>query len=35
LAQDVCGKRVSSCEVRFGTNAELPFGGFPAAALIK
>jgi lambda family phage minor tail protein L len=35
LAQDVCGKRISSCELRFGTNQELPFGGFPAASLIK
>jgi lambda family phage minor tail protein L len=26
---DVCGKRLSSCEVRFGANADLPFGGFP------
>ena len=26
---DVCGKRLSSCEARFGENAELPFGGFP------
>jgi lambda family phage minor tail protein L len=26
---DVCGKRVSSCKLRFGTNAELPFGSFP------
>jgi lambda family phage minor tail protein L len=32
---DVCGKRLSSCEVRFGVNNELPFGGFPAAGLIK
>ena len=32
---DVCGKRLSSCEVRFGSYAELPFGGFPAAGLIK
>lgn len=32
---DVCGKRLSSCEVRFGTNAELPYGGFPAAGLIR
>jgi lambda family phage minor tail protein L len=32
---DVCGKRLSSCEARFGTNAELPYGGFPAAGLIK
>lgn len=26
---DICGKRLSSCEARFGENAELPFGGFP------
>jgi lambda family phage minor tail protein L len=35
LAQDACGKRVSSCEIRFGTSAELPYGGFPAASLLK
>lgn len=28
-AQDVCGKRLTSCRKRFGANAELPFGGFP------
>jgi lambda family phage minor tail protein L len=28
-AQDVCGKRLNSCKVRFGANAELPFGSFP------
>jgi lambda family phage minor tail protein L len=26
---DVCGKRVSSCEARFGANSSLPFGSFP------
>lgn len=26
---DVCGKRISSCKLRFGALAELPFGGFP------
>lgn len=26
---DVCGKRLSSCQVRFGENNQLPFGGFP------
>lgn len=26
---DVCGKRLSSCQVRFGTAAQLPFGSFP------
>ncbi len=35
LAQDVCGKRVSSCKLRFGNNAELPFGSFPGAGLSK
>jgi hypothetical protein len=35
LAQDVCGKRLSSCEARFGTSAELPFGGFVGAGLIN
>lgn len=34
-ALDVCGKRLSSCKCRFGANAELPFGGFPSAGLIK
>jgi lambda family phage minor tail protein L len=34
-AQDACGKRLSSCKKRFGANAELPFGGFPAAGLIR
>ena len=27
--EDVCGKRLSSCEARFGTNVDLPFGSFP------
>lgn len=35
VAQDVCGKRLSSCKLRFGTYAEIPFGGFPAAGLIR
>lgn len=29
VGQDVCGKRVDSCKLRFGDNAELPFGGYP------
>ena len=33
--QDACGKRLVSCQKRFGANAELPFGGFPAAGLIR
>lgn len=32
---DACGKRVSSCKLRFGENAELPFGGFPGAGLTQ
>lgn len=35
LANDACGKRLSSCKCRFGENAELPFGGYPAAGLIR
>lgn len=35
LAQDVCGKRLVSCQLRFGEYAELPYGGFPAAGLVK
>ena len=34
-AQDVCGKRVSSCKLRFGNNGDLPFGSFPGAGLVK
>lgn len=34
-AQDVCGKRLSSCKLRFpGVNAVLPYGGFPGAGMI-
>lgn len=29
-AKDVCGKRLSSCKLRFGENADLPFGSFPS-----
>ena len=35
LAQDVCGKRLSSCKKRFGENGELPFGSYPGAGLLK
>lgn len=27
---DVCAKNLADCKLRFGANAELPFGGFPA-----
>ena len=32
---DVCGKRLSSCKVRFGATEPLPFGSFPAAGLTR
>ena len=28
-ADDKCGKKLSSCQARFGAENELPFGGFP------
>jgi len=31
---DECGKRVSSCKLRFGENAELPYGAFPSVGRI-
>lgn len=35
VTQDVCGKRISSCKLRFGAHSQLPYGGFPGADLIK
>lgn len=35
LGEDKCGKRLASCELRFGENAQLPYGGFPAAGLVR
>lgn len=35
LGQDVCGKRLSSCKLRFGEYDPLPFGSFPAAGLTR
>lgn len=32
LAQDKCSHTVNGCKLRFGANAELPFGGFPGAS---
>ena len=34
-AEDVCGKRVASCKLRFGNTAQLPFGSFPGAGLTQ
>jgi len=28
--QEVCSKRLTGCKLRYGQNAEYPFGGFPA-----
>ena len=38
LANDSCGKRLSSCKLRFPNNndqAGLPFGGFPGVSMIR
>lgn len=35
LALDACGKRLQSCELRFGAGAQLPYGGFPAVGLFR
>lgn len=32
-SQDVCGKKLSSCKLRFGEFNVLPYGGFPGAGL--
>ena len=32
---DLCGKRLRDCKLRFGENAELPYGGFPGVSRIK
>lgn len=34
-AQDACGKRLSSCKLRFGQFAELPTGAMPGVGLIR
>jgi lambda family phage minor tail protein L len=34
-SEDQCGKRLSSCKLRFGANSELPFGSFPGAGAIR
>lgn len=34
-SEDVCGKRLSSCKLRFtGVTAILPYGGFPGASMV-
>jgi len=34
-ARDQCGGRVNSCKLRFGADKPLPYGGFPAAGLLR
>ncbi|WP_413732352.1 phage minor tail protein L [Sodalis sp. RH20] len=34
-SKDACGGLMTSCKLRFGATAELPFGGFPGSALLK
>ncbi|QBL42930.1 phage minor tail protein L [Stenotrophomonas sp. ASS1] len=34
-ARDQCGGRVGSCKLRFGADKPLPYGGFPAAGLLR
>lgn len=34
-AVDNCSRRVTGCKLRFGENAELPYGSFPAAGLMR
>lgn len=34
-AIDACGKRLSSCKLRFGAYAVLPFGGFPGSGMLR
>jgi len=35
LASDRCGKKVSSCKLRFGQNGQLPFGSYPSAGKVR
>ena len=34
-SEDACGKRLSSCKKRFGSDSELPYGGFPGTGLYR
>jgi lambda family phage minor tail protein L len=34
-AGDQCGKRLASCQLRFGQKAALPYGGFPGAGFLR
>ncbi|WP_446471089.1 phage minor tail protein L [Xenorhabdus stockiae] len=34
-SRDICGGLMNDCKLRFGENAQLPFGGFPGSALLR
>lgn len=34
ITQDQCSRTLTGCKLRFGVNAELPFGGFPGIARV-
>lgn len=34
-ADDLCGRKVPDCELRFGKNSPLPFGGFPGVSRVR
>lgn len=35
LSEDNCGKKLSSCRLRFSNNQELPYMGFPGVGLLR
>lgn len=35
VAGDECSKRLKGCELRWGTKAVLPYGGFPGAGMVR
>lgn len=34
-ANDICGKTLADCKIRFGNDVALPFGGFPGISSVK
>ena len=34
ITEDICGKRLKSCELRFGVGNVLPYGGFPGVGRV-
>jgi lambda family phage minor tail protein L len=33
-SEDICSKKLNACQLRFGTNAQLPYRGFPGVGKI-